>query len=121
MGWKVYFWLLTLSLAALYGFTFYSTTVPVFCYFDVPISVVGLVGLFGFAHHKRIAHAMYWRMWFFGLLLWDTLFNLVLSGWVRMEPVDMLGSIIIYGLLVPEYVALYLYGFRSKPIWQAGT
>lgn len=124
MGWKIYFCSLTLLLAALYvlSFTYFlpnaSPSMKIAHYLDLPISVIALVGLYGYAFRKRIVHPNFWKVWLVVIVLWDMFYNLVLSGWTHLELPDMAVFFLAYGILLPEYFALYMYGFRSEELWQ---
>ena len=87
-------------------------------YFDLPISIVALVGLYGYAFRKRIGHPNLWKVWLVVIVLWDMFYNLFLSGWTHLELPDMVAFLLAYGILFPEYFALYMYGFRSGELWQ---
>ena len=127
MGWKIYFCCLTLLLAALYVLTFAyflpnsSASMNIAHYFDLPISIAALVGLYGYAFRKRIGHPNFWKVWLVVIVLWDMFYNLVLSGWTHLARVDMIIFLLVYGILLPEYFALYMYGFRSDELWQDNT
>lgn len=127
MGWKIYFCCLTLLLVTLYVLTFAyflpnsSASMNIAHYLDLPISIVALVGLYGYAFRKRIGHPNLWKVWLVIIVLWDMFYNLVLSGWTHLELVDMVIFLLVYGILFPEYFALYMYGFRSGELWQKTT
>lgn len=118
MVWKIYFCCLTALLVVLYVITFSTPVKGIPTYLDVPISVVALVGLYGYAFKKRIGNDNFWKMWFFVIVLWDAFYNLVLPEWAVFQPVDLVAILIGYGIIVPGYLALYLYGFRSQPLWK---
>lgn len=124
MGWKIYFCCLTLLLVSLYVLTFTyflpnsSASMNIAHYLDLPISIVALVGLYGYAFRKRIGHPNLWKVWLVVIVLWDMFYNLFLSGWTHLELPDMVAFLLAYGILFPEYFALYMYGFRSGELWQ---
>ena len=124
MGWKIYFYCLTLLLVSLYVLTFTyllpdtSAAMKIALYVDLPISIVALVGLYGYAFRKRIGHPNFWKVWLVVVVLWDMFYNLVLSGWTHLELQDMIAFLLAYGILFPEYFAIYMYGFRSGELWQ---
>jgi hypothetical protein len=119
MVWKIYFWVLTVLLVVLYVLTLSSSDVAVYYYLDVPVSVLGLVGLYGYAFKKRLVHANFWKVWFIIVVLWDIFFNLVLPARALIEMQDIIVLVICGAIIIPEYVALYLYGFRSRALWSS--
>ena len=121
MGWKIYFFILTGLLLVLYAITFSGPLEGVLHYLDVPISTVALVGVYGYAFKKPIGHHNLWKIWFFVIVLWDGFYNLIPPESAVFKPVDLVAILIGYGIIIPGYVALYLYGFRSQPLWERKT
>ena len=121
MAWKVYFWFLTAVLVALYALTFSQSAPAIYNYLDIPISLIALIGLYGYAFKKPIGHYNFWKIWLVAVVLWDISFNLVLPGRTVADPLNMAFFLIWSAIILPEYVALYLYGFRSQPLWHGAT
>ncbi len=126
MGWKIYFWVLTGILILTYSDIFFNDPI-VYDFIDLPITITAMVGLFGYAYKKCIAHAGLWRKWFFIIIVWDLLYNLYFrvdllkEATVHEQPLPLAFWIILFlvasVIILPEYIALYLYGFRSKQLW----
>jgi hypothetical protein len=120
MGWKIYFWVILALLVAAYAID--PTYFNFFDYLDIPVSFISVAGLFGYAYKKRIVHYDFWKIWLIVLIGWDIVYNYFLAGWIKIEEAPMSSVLIdnMWGLsiFIPEYIALYLYGFRSKRLWE---
>lgn len=121
MGWKIYFFILTGLLLVLYAITFSGPLEGVLHYLDVPISMVALLGIYGYAFKRPIGHYNLWKIWFFVIVLWDGFYNLIPFKAAVFQPSDLVAILIGYGIIIPGYVALYLYGFRSQSLWERKT
>jgi len=81
---------------------------------------LSLVGVFGFAYSKIIMSKRLWQVWLPIVVLWDTgvLVNQYMYEPVEMEPWFLvLVAVITVIVILPEYLALYFYGYRSDPLW----
>ena len=86
-------------------------------------AALALLGLFGYAYEVSFFNANTWRILLPVIVVWDA--YLVLTSYIdtsaeisvenqwRLYTFLVLGSV----FLIPQYIALYLYGFRSKEIW----
>ena len=88
------------------------------------MAATALVGVFGFVSRMRILSPVFWRVFMPALLAWDIAYNFVLVGQLDLamqsvEPMEGFPWDLVAGVtfLAPMYVALFLYGYRSKPIW----
>jgi len=111
MVWKVYSWMftgiLTLSYASMPPEAVSSREL-----IDIPISVISLIGLFGFAFKLRIGAPTFWQFWLFTAISWDLIYNFLLTAHVALTlPKLAIGALIFF----PEYVALYKYSFQPRP------
>ena len=107
--WKIYFFLLILILGVRYLLSLSELNYS--HYIDLLISILSLVGLVGLAFKKKIFSAKFWKVYFFVYLIWDFLFNIVIDPYVRQtkfNPTSLIGLVI----LIPLYIALYIYGFK---------
>ena len=79
---------------------------------DAVISFPTLIALHLHIWDKRFLTSRFWRAYAFIFAIWDLLFNLVLqpmhSG-KRFDPWDLT----VFVVLVPLYVSVFRYGFRS--------
>ncbi len=123
MWWKVYVWLLAVALFISYLAILVSSPALV-DFIDIPISIVAWLGLFAFAYRKRLAVAKFWQAWFFVIVIWDIVYNGYFHLYLGIgQQIDGVGSVeareVLFSLilLTPEYVALYLYGYKRTGIW----
>ncbi len=58
MAWKIYFWLLIMLLGYSYYELFGGDT-QFYDYFDLPISLIAIFGLFGYAYKKKIFNEIF--------------------------------------------------------------
>lgn len=124
--WKAYFWLTALLMTGAVFFALQYSQSPAWT--DVVgygTWLVSLIGVFGFAYSRTIINERLWQTWFPIVVLWDVgvlvtqyvYEPLEMEPWL-MNPWLLTVAAIITGILVlPEYVALYLYGYRSNPLW----
>ncbi len=79
-----------------------------------------LLGMFGFAYDKVVLRDIVWRCWLPAVILWDA-WIIGLDLFSEVNGIDVtfgiIASLLIFVISMPEYVALYLYGFRSNQIW----
>jgi len=119
--WKVFFWISAVGmLVVIIGIPFLES-VSGFDYVDIFLSVVGTVGLFGFAFYKRIGKIVYWR-YFFYLVLFESIFYSLALPLVGYERYGELASIngwyafeILYAAIYLS--ALYFYAYKRSFIW----
>jgi hypothetical protein len=125
--WKIYFWIWALTYLCIYPLWLIAEgSLKVYTY--ATVTLVGVLGVYGFAYKRRIFNPLFWKMALFLVIGWDTFYNFYLADWsTQAEYFDKFGFIIaamsIVSLAIPiiltvlEYIALYLYGFRSPDIW----
>ena len=132
MGWKIYFWFITLLLSAATGLLMTDSVGillpdeggPIFDeswnwldWLSIPITWIGIVGFFGFTYKKIIGEQNFWKRWLIFVLIFDisnTVYDYYPEGFVTE---DMWFDILAYSLFIPYYVALYLYGYKSDSLW----
>jgi hypothetical protein len=127
--WKKYFFFaLALFLAQLGLMVFFEeawrTTGWDWAY--VPIAAAELAGLLGFAWRRRLGRPELWQIVFLASLAYEA------AGWFSLatdpdlkagahESFIMLALLADWIVRLPMLIALFLYGFRSKALWQPGT
>ena len=122
MAWKIYFWLLGVLLVLAYVMLL-SSHPTVFDFLDVPISLVALAGGFAFAYKRRLISKGFWRLWLVAIVAWDLAYNLLLTDMLGLaqqlegEESGTAATLVFWATIVPEYVAIYLYGYRRDTIW----
>jgi len=119
--WKIYFWFLLVVVGFLFG-GFLVQGLDMIKILDFPISLVSLAGLFGYAYHVSIGESLFWKAWLPVVFVWDVSTNFLWNGVFGFHGLDRLEVIaviaVFYAIFMAEYVALFLYGFRSEAIWR---
>jgi hypothetical protein len=119
--WKAYFWLMAaLAVGSVFFDLRRSQTLIPFDMVDYGTWLFSLVGVFGFAYSKIILSKRLWQVWLPLVALWDIggLVKQYFQEPVEMEPWFLLFVAVIAGIFIlPEYLALYLYGYRSPSLW----
>ena len=123
--WIIYFWLMALlvglsAIGRVYLF-FTAEIVTVYDLVESLISLIAVVGLYGFVYQKPIAARTFWKfVWILLLLTWIWSFFAAKNT----EMIEKFGLakgaliiILIAGLAVPSLIGLYLYSFRSVALW----
>ncbi len=88
--------------------------------FSLLVSLVGLIGLFGFAFQRRIARRLFWRIWF-GLTLFSiaATFSMFIGMLSLGFEVQLQWLVVLVVLNLPMYYALFMYAYRSPHVWKA--
>jgi hypothetical protein len=119
-GWKIYFFILSFLLLIAY-FDIFRTGATLFDFVDVIISLIALLGLFGYSFQRKIYEKKLWQIWLFVIIIWDVIYNLLLTHTLGVAQNSIklsLGGYIFNMLtLLPEYFALYFYGYQSSDLW----
>jgi hypothetical protein len=120
-GWRFYFWLMSALFVVAVGFELFQPSddrfVTVVDYLAWGFS---LVGLFGYAYRRIILRREIWRTWLPLVLIWDS--GVLLRQFWREDlgdDVALFVAIVAFTTLavIPQYVALYRYGYRSPELW----
>ena len=112
--WKTYFWLVAgLLVVDVVRFPLhYSETLELTDIVDYGTWLFSLIGLFGFAYSKIILSKRLWQVLLPIVVLWD------IRIWINLYAYESVGVAVVAGILIlPEYLALYFYGYRSNPLW----
>ncbi len=86
-------------------------------------AAVALLGLFGYAYEMRFLNVYTWRMLLPVILVWDATLAAFsyaeIHSEISVEDQSLLYRSMAIGfiLVIPQYIALYFYGFRSREIW----
>ena len=123
--WTVYFWISALlvvgsAIARVYLY-FTREIVTVYDLIESLVSVIAIVGLFGFAYQTPLATPAFWKVvWFFLVLTW-------IGSFFAAKNVEMIESVglakgsaiiaLVSILGVPTLVGLFFYSFRSAILW----
>lgn len=119
--WKVLFWLtLLLMVLSTIGLPLIEN-LSWFDYLDYLLSIVATVGLFGFAFSRRIGTVVFWRYFFYVVLLESFIFSVLfpLFGIPSYGDVTPLGGWYAFGLAytVALLWAIYHYAYRRPLLW----
>ena len=113
-GWKIYAWGLAAFLIGAFVFTLPEMGVTDVV--DYAVSTVGIVGLFGFAYRRPLLRRQVWALWSVLLPAWDV----VMGAWLHSSSSGTTGRVgyfVAMTLLLPEYLALARYAYRSPQLW----
>lgn len=120
--WKIYAWfyLLIVLLSS-----FFDDQVQVPLFMDISGIIVGIacvVALFAYVYQKAVLTSVIWKALFIAGLIWDIIYCVIYEDWTFLEGTS-LGDIIIMSaltiiLIIPSYIAHFMYAFRSKNIWK---
>lgn len=115
-GWKIYCLVLGIALTVIYAVVLSASFRPLHIV-DLAITLPSFAGLCGYAFQKRVAWLGFWRIQCFLLPAWDLLFNFYLSP-NGLGAAGVLEVFLLTLVFVPEYWALWAYGYRSPGIWK---
>jgi hypothetical protein len=94
---------------------------------NLVLSAVGLAGVFGYAHARRVIGNGLWRVWAVSQPLWDAFYSLIAGslGWTDLNAgaatneIEYWVTAALVGLIeLPTYIALFRYGYRSQALWE---
>lgn len=128
LWWKIYFWFVLIAQSIYMVSILVAPTameVKTSDYFDSLIYIGVLLGLYGFVYCKRILTKKVWQFFFPLLLFWDIWFTVIDGDWNEWLqaglPMMMIMVSVISVLMIPQYIALFRYGFREQALWGKGT
>lgn len=128
MFWKGYFFVMVaINLAAPFVIPPAFYDVNALFFFGAFVSLLSLVGLFGFAFKERIFSQWAWKLyWALGIVYLILSFFFPASPQVMEAVMPQIARIVILFLVIfiahiPAFIALFLYAFKSKDIWQQPT
>ena len=125
IGWKLYSVIFSLLLLFAY-YDFILKGITIYDFADIVISLTALTGLFGYTFTKKIYSQALWRIWLFVIVIWDLFYNLYLTAILGVaqgvaqggDKINITEVLIAFIFIFPEYVALYLYGYKSTALWE---
>ena len=120
-GWKVFFWLITLL--AYFG----MRQLPAFDnlslieLIDLILTVITLVGIFGFAYYRALLNMVFWRYFFYALLIDMVILSVFypLLGFSRYGHPPTFGIEYLLELALSGAIlyAVYTYAYKRPFIW----
>ncbi|MFC1643769.1 hypothetical protein ACFL5C_00380 [Candidatus Omnitrophota bacterium] len=83
----------------------------------VPLNLASLVALFGFSFNKKILMQRFWQGAFV-LCILNEIYSIA-ETFIRytFSMKLLIASILFLAILVPIYIAMFLYAFRKKALW----
>lgn len=124
MFWRIYSVALALVLLPTYSIIMKASP-GIFDYLDMIISVGALMGFVGYAYEFRIISMKLWQVYFFLVIAWDLFYNIIISMALNLavhlpyeEKTSWVGVLVSFAIIIPEYIALFLYGFKSEMLWE---
>lgn len=117
MFWKIYTGVLAILIFSGYGIAVFQG-LSLLETVDIPITLLALAGLFGFTFRIPIFNRQIWRSVWIAIIAWDLYINLSLTDWSSGSEESLTNAAIFFALLVPQWIALFLYAYRSEPLWK---
>lgn len=122
--WKAFFWLhvVMIPLVAV-GLTAAKDIGP-FDYVDLLLFVVIVLALFGLTHGKPLFKQGFWKAFAIAYPAWVLLYEAILPFAFNIPhygEAATVGPLLAFALAISAVtaLALYLYAFRSNPLWSA--
>ena len=82
---------------------------------------VGVIGLYGFVYRRAIFLKLFWAIFAVLFLFWDISFQTEIlgkdGGFLLNQPNVSSYTILMLVLYLPQYFALFKYGFDRNDIW----
>lgn len=125
IGWKIY--LIAIFLLAswtLLDELTESSQFDLISFADQIFLFSGFVGVFGYSFRRRLFQPKFWRTLLPIVVVWDIWLGLdsfkEFHSVLNQDEVWIAYMALVFALvlIVPTYVALYLYGYRSRNIWE---
>ena len=129
--WKIYFFLMIVIMAIEFAMRLYFSHVLLFSIrnqVELLITLISFVGIYGFIYKKKIISNIFWIVFFVLVVsysIWDIYLDVQLNNKLNSiyptEPGILWSTIdffLNYILGLPFYIGLFIYGFRSKEIWE---
>jgi hypothetical protein len=123
MFWRIYSLILVVILLPTYS-RIMKCSPTIFDYLDMVICVGALLGLIGFSFGFRIISAKLWRVYFFLVISWDLFYNILITMILDLAvhlpnevKLGWTGVIVSFAIIIPEYIGLFRYGYKSDDLW----
>lgn len=114
--WKVYFWIIAAQVVGTPIAAIHTSDLTVKDLIDWVFVVVGVTGLFGFVYNKHIGDKRLWKVFLPVFIAWDVFIRLISPSYSESNPElsYYIAAILLFAILVPQYIALYRYGYRNS-------
>ena len=121
LGYKLYFWISLILFGVLSIDIYFLREAQINDYINLPLSLIGFVGLFGYVYKRAILNVTIWKIIFFTIIVGEIFYIFFLQEAQPTTDINVGVKVVIivflFCLSLPYYVALYLYGFKSNNIW----
>jgi hypothetical protein len=119
--WRVFFWISAVLMTLVMAFMPFEI-LSLFDAIDLLMSIVGTVGLYGFAYYKPVGNVVFWRYFFYFVLFESFVYTLILP----LMGVEQYGQTVSFdgnyftGLIYLGFylVALNGYAYKRPFIWE---
>ena len=121
MSWKIYFWLFSL-ITTILQMTVLMGKPTVFYIPDIIVWLIDLIGLWCFAYHRTIYKRIFWSFFVFVKITWDIAYPFILTKLFSEKTYHseymLLGYLLVFSLLIPQYIGLFFYGYGRNDLWE---
>ena len=104
---RFYFFIILLVHIQMYSNYYSLGRIPLILCIDIPLTIMALLGLFFLASQKAFLKPTFWKAYFFIYIAWDIFMTVIPR---QIIPIHVIQRLIF---LLPLYIALYLYAFRT--------
>lgn len=120
--WKIYFVIVTLLGVVGSGSSYFTVNAGMAEIVSAILFIPASVGLFGYAFSKKILNGKIWLMVLVVYLPWVGLYPFVTNidltaGGMLTDTMFWVSQAVGWVIAFPGYLALYLYGRSSYPLW----
>ena len=122
IAWKVYF-LTSLGVTTWGTYLIFSGDPPFVEYFNSFFSLIGFVGLFGYAFKRKICRPGFWKGFAFFFIIWEAVrffFDTQFSPGDTPLSDELLMTFLVLLFCLPGYIGIFLFAFRSNELWKEG-
>lgn len=121
--WKLYLWLMVaLVIGAALSEPYSEESLEAPDIIDYGTWLFSLVGVFGFAYSRAFLRRRLWQAWLPIVVVLDVglLVKQYAEDTTELDPQFIVFLVVFFVIIVvPQYVALYLYGYGSNSLWSA--
>ena len=104
---RFYFFVFILLHIQMYSKNYNLGGLSIISYVDIPLTIMASLGLFLLAAQKAFLKPIFWKAYFFTYIAWDIFLTVIQKPII---PIYVIQRVIF---LLPLYIALYLYAFRT--------
>jgi len=112
MFWKIYCWFIIIFMSLGYLTGQIRGLIGVI---DLVLSSLMFLGLYLYSYKKYLFTTLFWRIYFFVYIAWDLSYNFYVIPNYYHESWNLF-AIIIYLLVIPTYVSVFLYAFQFRSL-----